>query len=126
MLLPNKSKHILGVHMKHYWHFQRVTLKQYNALLQRSNSTDIFRVLLRNNTNFPSFRIIVKQYWHFERVTGKQCYISRVYIKQYWHFQRVPSKLNYSKNFSEFILHNTDTFRELLPSNIDLFRAHIK
>ena len=51
-----------------------------------------------------------------------------VYTNQYWHFQRVPSKLNHriQKLFSKYISHNDDTFRELLPNNIDLFRTHIK
>ena len=30
-LLPNKSKDIFRVHIRHYWHFQGVTGKQYYA-----------------------------------------------------------------------------------------------
>ena len=33
-LLPNRSKHIFRVHIKHYWHFQGVTLKYYYMLFQ--------------------------------------------------------------------------------------------
>ena len=102
-LLPNKSKHIFRVHIKHYWHFEGFTPKQYYTLCQTSSNTDVFRELRADNTT------------HF----------SRVYIKQYWHFQRVPSKLNYSKNF--FQSHFTQCWqKEFLPNNIDLFRAHIK
>ena len=79
--------------IKKYWHFQRATGKQNYTLFQTSNNTDNFRELLANNTT----------------------YFSRICINQCWHFQRIPSKLNYSKNFfSEFISHNSDTFRESL------------
>ena len=71
--LPNKSKHISRVHIKHYWHFQGVSPKQYYTLLQTSNNTNIFRELPANNTtNFSRFHIIFKQYWYFQRITGKQ------------------------------------------------------
>ena len=60
-LLPNKSKHIFRVHIKNYWHFQGVTLKQYYTLFQTTNNTDIFRDLLANNTaNFSRFHIIIQ------------------------------------------------------------------
>ena len=49
-LLPNKSKHIFRVHIKHYWHFEGVTPKQYYTLFQTSGNTDIFRELLTNDT----------------------------------------------------------------------------
>ena len=39
--------------------------------------------------------------------------------------QGVSSKLNYNKS-SEFTSHITDTFREILPNNIDLLKTHIK
>ena len=89
-LLPNKSKHIFRVHIKHYWHFDGVTPKQYYTLFQTPGNTDIFRELLANNTT------------HF----------SRVYIKQYWHFQRVPSKLSYSKKFFQSSYHTILTLSE--------------
>ena len=72
-LLPNKSKHIFRVHIKHYWHFEGVTRKQYYTLFQTSSNTDIFRELLSNNTTHFS-RAYIKPYWHFQRVTGKQYY----------------------------------------------------
>ena len=66
-LLLNNSKHILGVHIKHYWYFQGVTLKQYYTLFQTSNNIDIFRELQTNNTaNFSRFRIIIKQHRYLQ------------------------------------------------------------
>ena len=91
-LLPNKSKHIFRVHIKHYWHFEEVTPRQYYTFFQTSSNTDMFRELLSNNTG------------HF----------SRAYIKQYWHFQRVVSKQYYT--LLEFTPSNTDIFREFLPN----------
>ena len=102
-----------------------------NTFFQRSHQAsnmNIFRELLSNNTTHFS-RAYIKQYWHFLRMflANNTTHFSRVYTKQYWHSHRVPSKLNYSKKFfSEFISNNTDTFRELLPNNIDIVRAHIK
>ena len=89
-LLPNKSKQIFRVHIKHYQHFDGVTPKQYYILFQTPGNTDIFRELLGNNTT------------HF----------SRVYIKQYKHFQKVPSTLNYSKNFFQSSDHTILTLSE--------------
>ena len=76
-ITTNNRKHFFRFHIKQYWHFHRVTPKQYYTLFQTSNNTDIFRELLVNNTT------------HF----------CKVHIKQYWHFQWVHSKLNYGKNF---------------------------
>ena len=103
-LLTNKSKHIFRVHIKHYWQLEGVTPKQYYTLFQISGNSGIFRELLANNTT------------HF----------SRVYIKQCWHFQKSSFQIKLVKTFFRAISRNTDTFRELLPNNIDLFRAHIK
>ena len=50
-LLPNKSKHVFRVYIKHRWHFEAVTPKQYYTLFRTSNSTDIFRRLLSSNVN---------------------------------------------------------------------------
>ena len=91
MLLPNKSKHIFRVDIKHYWHFEGVIPKQYYTLFQKSSNTEIFRELLANNTT------------HF----------SRVDIKQYWHFQRVPSKLNYSRKFFQSSYHTILHFQRV-------------
>ena len=41
-LLPNKSKHIFRVHIKHYWHFEGVTSESVLS------NTDIFREFLPN------------------------------------------------------------------------------
>ena len=55
-LLPNKSKHIFRVYIKHYWLFQGVTPKQYYTHFQTSNINDIFKELLADNTiTFPEF-----------------------------------------------------------------------
>ena len=48
-LLPNKSIQIFRVHIKHYWHFDGVTPKQYYTIFQTPGNTDIFRELLMNN-----------------------------------------------------------------------------
>ena len=101
----SNSKHFFRFYFKQHWHFSWVTPKQNYTLFQTSNNTNIFRELLVNITT---------------------CF-SIIYIKQYWHFQRVPSKLTIVKNFFRvYISHNNDTFRELLPNNIGLFRTHIK
>ena len=97
-LLPNKCKHIFRVHIKYYWHFQRVTLKQYYTLFQTSNNTDISSELLVNNTiNF--YRAYIKQHWHFQ--------------KSFW--QTVLH------TFPEFRWNNTKIFRELLANNTTNF-----
>ena len=84
-LLPNKSKCIFRVHIKHCWYFQGATPKKIpNTFPQlTSNTTDILRELLVKNTTHCSI----------------------VYIKQCWHFQRVPSKLNFSKTFFQSLYH---------------------
>ena len=108
-LLLNKSKQVSRVHIKHYWHFQGVTSKQYYALFQTTNNTNISSELLANNT-LHFLRAYIKHNWHFQRVAGKHTFpelisdntdifrmllanntahISRAPIKQYWHFQRV-------------------------------------
>ena len=113
-LLPNRSKPIFRVHIKHYWHFQWVTPRLKYTLFQTSNSNYIFRELLASNTTQFSW----------------------VYMEQYWHFQIVSSKLNSSKNFlrssyhtfsesyyqtisiySKLISNSIHTFTELLPNN---------
>ena len=76
--------------IKHYWHSEGFTPKQYYTFFQISSNTDIFRELLANNTT------------HF----------SRAYIKQYWHFQRVSFKLNYSKKFFQSSYHTILTLSE--------------
>ena len=91
------------------------------------NIIDTFREFLANNTShFSRHQAILtfsENYWQ----TILHTFPEFISINHYWHFQRVPSILSYSKSFfSEFISHNTNTFRELLPNNIDLFRAHIK
>ena len=83
-------KQIFRVHMKHYWHFDGVTPKQYQTLFQTPDDIDIFKELLANNDT------------HF----------SRVYIKQYWNFLRVPSKLNYSENFFQSLYHTILTLSD--------------
>ena len=60
-LLPNKSKHNFRVNIKHYWHFEGVTRKQYHTLFQTSSNTNIFREFLANNTAHIS-RADIKQY----------------------------------------------------------------
>ena len=60
-LLPNKSKQIFRVYIKHYWHFDEVTPKQYYTLFQISSNTDIFRELMANITTHFS-RVYIKEY----------------------------------------------------------------
>ena len=117
--------------IKQYWHFQRVTGKQYNKLFQRLHlktltfSERYWQTILQTFSDFIS--LSTNRNIFRELLANNTTNFFRFYIKQYWHFQRIPLKLNNSKNFfSEFISHNTDTFRELLPNNIDLFRPHIK
>ena len=66
-LLPNKSKHIFRVHIKHYWHFEEITPKQYHTLFQKLSNTDIFKELLPNNTTHFSkhqaIRTFSESYW---------------------------------------------------------------
>ena len=110
-LLPNKSKHIFRVHIKHYWHFEKVTPKQYYTLFQTSINTDIFESYSQTILyTFPD----IKQYWNFQRVTGKQYYtlFQSSSIKQYLHFQRAPSKLNYSRKFFQSSYHTILTLSE--------------
>ena len=105
-LLANRSKHIFRVHIKHYWHFQGITLKQYYTLFQTSNSTDISRELLANNIIHFS-RASIKQYWHFQRVTDKYYYTvfqgshqtTLIFSKSYWKQYRT-----HFKNFHQAIL----------------------
>ena len=107
-LLPNKSKHIFRVHIKHYWHFEGVTRKQYYTLFQTSSNTDIFRELLSNNTT------------HFSRAYIKHNDIFRVIGKQYYTlFQSLHQTiLTFSESYWQTILH---TFPELIPSYTDIF-----
>ena len=48
-ITTNNSKHF-RLHIKQYWYFHWVILKQYYTLFQTSNNTGIFRGLLVNNT----------------------------------------------------------------------------
>ena len=93
-LLPNKSKHIFRVHIKHYWHFEGVTPKQYYPLFQTSSNTDIFRELLSNNTT------------HFSRAYIKHNDIFRVIGKQYYTlFQSLHQTiLTFSESFFQIKL----------------------
>ena len=93
-LLPNKSKHIFRVHIKHYWHFEGVTRKQYYTLFQTSSNTDIFRELLSNNTT------------HFSRAYIKHNDIFRVIGKQYYTlFQSLHQTiLTFSESFFQIKL----------------------
>ena len=92
-LLPNKSKHIFRVHIKHYWHFEGVTPKQYYTLFQASSNSVIFTELLVNNTT----------------------HLSKAYIKQLLTFSE-----SYWQTilhiFPELTSSNTDIFREFLPN----------
>ena len=54
-------KQIFRVHMKHYWHFDGVTPKQYQTLFQTPDDIDIFKELLANNDTHFS-RVYIKQY----------------------------------------------------------------
>ena len=80
------------------------------TLFQRSSSTDIFRKLLANNTYHTLFQSLYQTILAFS--------------ESYFHI------IIQQKHFSGFVLHNIDTFRELLPNNIDLecipYRAHTK
>ena len=103
-LLPNKSKQIFRVHIKHYWHFEDVTPKQYYTLFQTSSNSDIFKELLSRNTkHFSRHQAILKfleSYWQTilyifpeltsnntdifrELMANKTTHFSIVYIKQY-------------------------------------------
>ena len=142
-LLPNKSKDIFRVYIKHYWHFEEVTPKQYYMLFRTSSNTDIFNELLpSNSTHFSRQQTILTfsdSYWqtilhNFPKLTSNNIDIFRellannfthfswVYIKQYWHFQRAPSKLNYSKKYHTILTLSESYYQTI----IDLFRAHIK
>ena len=93
-------------------------------VLQRNLTTDRDKECILIGYGVTDFENVSTKYQPWWSVLHENVfwYLSRVYIKQYWHFQGVPSKLNYSKSFLEFISHNTDTFRKLLPnSSIHLF-----
>ena len=102
--------------IKQYWHFQRVTVKQYYTLLQSLHQVILaFSELLANSVTHFS-RAWVKQHWHFQGVIGKQYYtlfqslyqaivksFFRVHITQCWHFQRVKTILTYLELMSNSI-----------------------
>ena len=151
-LLPNRSKHFQSSYqtlltlsgsysqtllhffpdIKQYWHFQRVTGKQYYTLSQSlhqtvlifskgylkiilhtfpefvSNNNNIFKKLVARNTAHIS-RASIKQHWHFQRVTGKQ-YYKRFHIS--YNYQVILKILSYYQTiltYSEFTS-NTFTF----------------
>ena len=88
----------------------------------------IFSLVQTLLQTFSRFHIIIKQYLHFQSINSKQYYIIFQSLQQAIRTlseNPSPIKLQY-KLFSEFISLNTDTFRELLTNDIDLFRAHIK
>ena len=127
-LLPNKSKHIFRVRIKHYWHFQGVTLENYR-LFQTSNNTDISRELLANNTaNFS--RDYIKKHWHFQKDTGKQYY--KLFQISY-HYQPIGtfSESYYQTilTYSDLISNSIHFFPELLPSYskhfFESFKGHL-
>ena len=142
----NNSKRFFRFYIKQYWQFQGVNTKWYYILFQSScqtiftlsesyyqttvyifsefisNITDTFRELLPNNTtHFSRHQTILtfpESYWQ------TIIHFSRTYIKQYEHFQSYWQIILHT--FPEFILNNTDIFRELLANNtINFSRFHI-
>ena len=123
-LLPNKSKHIFRVHIKHYWHFEGVTRKQYYTLFQTSSNTDIFREFLSSKYYTLSLSLHQAILTFSELLANNTTHFSRAYIKQYWHFQRVSFKLNYSKKFFQSSYHTILTLSESYYQTILTYSEH--
>ena len=110
-VLVNSTTNLSRFHViiKQYWHFQRVSGKQYYTPFESSyqTNTDIFRELLANNTAHLS-RASIKQY----RKKLQTLKISNQY----------QTILTFSESYWQAILH---TFQEVIASNIHIFRVHI-
>ena len=126
-LLPNKSKHIFRVHIKHYcysqtilhtfpdikqyWRFQRVTGKQYKTVFQ-----SLHQIILKFSESYwhtHFSRVRIKRYWYFQIVTGKQ-YCT--------HFQSLHQTIpTFSESYWQAILQTFPYF--ILSNNTDIFRG---
>ena len=126
-LLPNKSKHISRVHIKHYWHFAGVTPKEYYTLFQTSSNTDMFRewqTIQHTFSEFISSNTDIFREWQTIQHTFSEFISSNTDIFREW--QTIQHTL------SEFISSNTDIFREwrtiqhtfsgFISSNTDIFK----
>ena len=110
-LLPNKKKQIFRVDIKHYWHFEGVTPKQFYTLLPTSSNTDIFRELLSKNTTL--FQSLHQTILNTELLANNTKNT----------FPELTSEiLTFSESYWQTILH---TFPEFIPSNTDVFREFL-
>ena len=91
-LLPNNTTHFSKAYIKHYWHFQGVTDKQYQTLLQSSCQTTLifsksyWQAILHTFQELPSnktdiFRVTTKQYWLIQSSCQTVFTLSRNYYQ---------------------------------------------
>ena len=110
-LLPNKSKHISRVHIKHYWHFAGVTPKEYYTLFQTSSNTDMFRewqTIQHTFSEFISSNTDIFREWQTIQHTLSEFISSNTDIFREWR--------TIQHTFSGFISSNTDIFKDFLPN----------
>ena len=93
------------LNIKQYWHFQRVTGKQY-------------------------YRVYIKEYWHFQKVPSKLNY-SKNFFQSTYHTIMTLSQSYYQTilAYSQLILNSIHTSTELLPNNskhyLEIWNGHL-
>ena len=102
-LLPNNTTHFLNI--KQYWHFHRVTGRQYCG-------------------------VYIKQYWHFQKVPSKLNY-SKNFFQSIYHTIMTLSQSYYQTilAYSQLISNSIYISTELLPNNskhyLEIWNGHL-